>query len=128
MDFAELLSSADVVSLHAPLTEANHHLIGPESLGSMRTGAMLVNTSRGGLVDHTALVASLRSGQLGGAALDVFESEPLSVESELRDFDNVLLTPHAAFFSDASLANLQRLATEEAQRVFAAEPLRCQVA
>ncbi|WP_081744795.1 C-terminal binding protein, partial [Arthrobacter sp. H14] len=116
VDFNTLLSSAHAVSLHAPLTDANHHLIGRESLSRMRPDAVIVNTSRGGLVDQHALASALRSGQLGGAALDVFEPEPLEADSELREINNVLLTPHAAFFSDASLANLQRLATEEAKR------------
>lgn len=128
VDLDELLASAHAVSLHAPLTEENHHLIGKKALRQMRPGAVLVNTSRGGLVDPDALVESLRDGHIGGAALDVFEMEPLPVGSELRAFQNVLLTPHAAFFSDASLANLQRLATEEAERAWAGRPLRCMVA
>ncbi|MGQ1798890.1 C-terminal binding protein [Kocuria oceani] len=128
VELDELLAAAHAVSLHAPLTAENRHLIGQEALERMRPGAVLVNTSRGGLVDPSALVTHLRNGKLGGAALDVFEPEPLPLEAELRTFDNVLLTPHAAFFSDASLANLQRLATEEAARALGGQPLRCQVA
>ncbi|GAB3268459.1 C-terminal binding protein [Arthrobacter pigmenti] len=128
VELPALLESAHAVSLHAPLTEANHHLIDAEALGRMRPGAVLVNTSRGGLVDHSALADALDNGHLGGAALDVFEPEPLPEDSRLRNFDNVLLTPHAAFYSDASLANLQRMATEEAGRALSGQPLRCQVA
>lgn len=123
----ELLRSANAISLHAPLTERSRHLIGEASLRLVRPGAVIVNTARGGLVDERALVAALRSGRLGGAALDVFEKEPLPEDSDLRTIPSVLLTPHASFFSDSSLANLQRLATEEAERALSGRTLRCQV-
>lgn len=122
-----LLTDADAVSIHAPLTPENHHLINSDTLATMRPRAVLVNTSRGGLVDESALAAALASGRLGAAALDVFEPEPLASDSPLRRLENVVLTPHAAFFSDESLANLQRLASEEAARHLAGEPLRCPV-
>jgi D-3-phosphoglycerate dehydrogenase len=93
----------------------------------VRPETVIVNTARGGLIDERALASSLRSGHLGGAALDVFEKEPLPEDSDLRTFPNVLLTPHASFFSDVSLANLQRLATEEAERALSGRALRCQV-
>jgi D-3-phosphoglycerate dehydrogenase len=123
----ELLRSANAISLHAPLTERSRHLIGEASLRLVRPGAVIVNTARGGLVDERALVAALRSGRLGGAALDVFEKEPLPEDSDLRTIPSVLLTPHASFFSDSSLANLQRLATDEAERALSGRTLRCQV-
>ena len=122
-----LLQQADVVSLHAPLTPANHRLINEKTISEMRPNALLVNTSRGGLVDEEALADALTDGRLGGAALDVFDPEPLAPESRLRRLDNVLLTPHAAFFSNESLANLQRLAAEEASRHLSGERLRCPV-
>lgn len=122
-----LLEESDVVSLHAPLTPENQRLINAATISQMRAGAMLVNTSRGGLVDEEALADALIDGRLGGAALDVFDPEPLAPESRLRKLENVLLTPHAAFFSDESLANLQRLAAEEAIRYLAGEKLRCPV-
>lgn len=122
-----LLEDADAVSLHAPLTSENHHLINRDTLATMRPRAVLVNTSRGGLVDEAALAAALSSGALAAAALDVFEPEPLASDSPLRRLENVVLTPHAAFFSDESLANLQRLAAEEGARHLAGEPLRCPV-
>jgi D-3-phosphoglycerate dehydrogenase len=125
--FEELLAAAHAVSLHAPLTEQNHHLMTGSTFAAMQADAVLVNTSRGGLVDETALADALASGRLGGAALDVFESEPLPADSPLRGFPSVLLTPHAAFYSDSSLANLQRLATEEAERALTGQPPRCPV-
>jgi D-3-phosphoglycerate dehydrogenase / 2-oxoglutarate reductase len=125
--FEELLAESQAVSIHTPLTDATRHLFGEAAFAVMRPGAYLVNTSRGGMVEEGALAAAIRSGRLGGAALDVFESEPLPVESGLRTLPNVILTPHTAFFSDAALAALQRLATEEAERALTGVPLRCPV-
>ena len=85
---------------------------------------MLVNTARGALVDEAALADALADGRLGGAALDVFDPEPLDPASPLRTMPNVILTPHAAFYSVESLDALQRLAAEEVGRALAGEPLR----
>jgi glyoxylate reductase len=85
--------AAHVVSLHCPLTPETHHLIGAETLDRMRSDAVLVNTSRGAVVDEAALVAALRAGALAGAALDVFEDEP-EVHPGLLELENVVLTPH----------------------------------
>jgi len=89
----ELLGSSDVVSLHCPLTGETHHLIDAARLAQFRRGAVLVNTGRGALVDEAALAAALASGQLGAAALDVFEAEP-RVSPALLALDNAVLTPH----------------------------------
>jgi glyoxylate reductase len=89
----ELLEGADVVSLHLPLSEATRHLIDTAALARMKPGAVLVNTSRGPIVDEEALVAALAEGRLAGAALDVFEHEP-GVHAGLLGLENVVLTPH----------------------------------
>ena len=123
-----LLAGADGISLHLPATADTRGMIGRDALARMRQGAVLVNTSRGALVDEAALADALRSGRLAGAALDVFEPEPLAADSPLRRMPNVILTPHAAFYSHASLALLQRLAAEETRRALRGEPLRCVVA
>lgn len=123
-----LLGEAHGISLHLPATPATRHIIGPASIGRMRHGAMLVNTARGALVDETALAEALGDGRLGGAALDVFDPEPLAPNSPLRTLTNVILTPHAAFYSVQSLEALQRLASEEAARALAGEPLRSRIA
>jgi len=128
VELPELLATSHAVSLHAPLTEATRHLVDAEAMRRMPAGAVLVNTSRGGLVDAEALAAAISSGHLGGAALDVFDPEPLAADSPLRKLPGVILTPHAAFYSEDSVRNLQRLAAEEAGRVLAGEPLRCRVA
>jgi len=88
-----LLREADVVSLHAPATRETAHLIDAAALAAMKASAVLVNTARGSLVDELALVAALRDGEIAGAALDVYETEP-HVREELKMFENVVLTPH----------------------------------
>lgn len=94
----ELLASSDAISLHIPRTPATQHLLDADALASLPPGALIVNTSRGGIVDEDALCDALRSGRLGGAALDVFEQEPLDEASRARfaGVPNLLLTPHVA--------------------------------
>jgi (S)-sulfolactate dehydrogenase len=99
---AELVASADVVSLHVPLVDSTRHLFDAPRLAAMKKGGVLINSARGGVVDEAALAAALRSGHLGGAALDVFEREPLAAGSALADCPNLLLTPHIAGVSAES--------------------------
>jgi (S)-sulfolactate dehydrogenase len=92
----ELLAQADAVSLHVPLTDATRGLMDEARIAAMKPGAVLVNTARGGIVDEAALAQALRDGRLGGAALDVFEHEPLAAGSPLAGAPNLVLTPHIA--------------------------------
>lgn len=124
----QLLATAQAVSLHAPATASTYHLVDESFLAALQPGTALVNTSRGSLVHEQALAAALQSGHLSGAALDVFEPEPLAPDSPLRQCTNILFTPHAAFYSVDSLQALQRLAAEEAGRALTGAPLRCRVA
>ena len=119
----DVLRRSDVLVLHAPLTPATHHLIGERELALMPTGGLLVNVSRGGLVDTPAVVAALCSGRLSGAALDVLETEQ-EIPAELLDQPGVVITPHIAFSSDASVIELRRSAAEEVVRVLRGEPAR----
>jgi len=96
MSFEDLLRTADFVSLHCDLNPTSHHLIGAAQLKSMQPHSYLVNTSRGRLIDELALIEALREGRIAGAALDVFENEPLPLDSPLRTFENCLLAPHNA--------------------------------
>jgi (S)-sulfolactate dehydrogenase len=91
-----LLAGSDVVSLHVPLVEATRGLLGAERIARMKKGAILVNTARGGIVDEGALAKALHEGHLGGAALDVFDREPLAAGGPLADAPNLILTPHIA--------------------------------
>ncbi len=90
------IAQSDVLSLHVPLTPVTRNLMGPAQLARMKTDAILINTARGGVVDEAAVAAALRAGKLGGAALDVFDAEPLPAGSPLAGCPNLLLTPHVA--------------------------------
>jgi (S)-sulfolactate dehydrogenase len=94
--FDDLVAQSDVVSLHVPLVDTTRNMFDARRLAAMKPGAILVNTSRGGIVDEAALAACLRSGQLGGAALDVFGQEPLPAAPHFAGCPNLLLTPHIA--------------------------------
>lgn len=113
----ELLAIADIVSLHLPMTPESRHLIKAETLRLMKRGAILINTSRGALVDEKALLEALESGQLGGAGLDVFEKEPPDINNPLFKRWNVIVTPHISAGTkdalvakmDAAFANMVRV-------------------
>jgi D-3-phosphoglycerate dehydrogenase len=104
----ELLEQADLISVHCPLTDETHHLLGAREFGLMKEGVFLVNTSRGAVIDEAALVGALRWGKVWAAGLDVFEQEPLPPDSPLRAFDNVILTPHVGANSEDSVIDLYR--------------------
>jgi D-3-phosphoglycerate dehydrogenase len=112
VELEELLATSDIVSVNTRLDSSTSHLLDAAALARMKPGAYLVNTSRGGVVDQAALVEALRSGHLGGAALDVLEREPISQDDPLLSLPNVVLTPHAAFYSRESLAEMKRRAAE----------------
>ena len=97
-----ILAASDVVSIHVPLTGQTQGLIGAAELARMRSGSYLVNTSRGAVVDEAALIDALRSGHLAGAALDVFEEEPVAGDSPLLAMDNTIVSPHIG--SDTTIA------------------------
>lgn len=96
LELSDLLAEADIVSLNCPLTHDNRHMIDSASLATMKLGAWLINTARGGLVDEPALVDAMRAGRIAAAALDVFEVEPLPVDSPLRSLEQVILGAHNA--------------------------------
>ena len=112
----ELLATADVVSLHCPLTPQTRHLIDEQALATMKSSAVLVNTARGPIVDERALVDALGRGVIAGAALDVFEFEP-DVSDELRSMDQVVLTPHIGSGTRATREAMGMLAVDALRSV-----------
>jgi len=119
----DLLARADIVSLHLPLTDETEHMIDAAALASMKPGAILVNTARGGLVDEAALVTALATGQLRAAGLDTFDQEPTPVDNPLLALDNVVLTPHVAWLTMDTLERSIVVAVENCHRLTAGEPL-----
>ncbi len=107
----ELLSKADIVTLHVPYSPATHHLIGKQELEKMKSTAILINASRGGVVDDSALIEALRSGIISGAGLDVFENEP-KLNPAFLELKNVVLAPHIASSSRATRYNMAMLAAQ----------------
>jgi len=122
VDLDEVFSTADVVSLHAPGGEATHHLVDAARLATMRPGAVLVNCARGSLVDQDALLGALESGQLGGAALDVTEPEPLPAGHPLLGREDVVVTPHVASSTAAGRRRLYEHAIDNALAVLEGRP------
>ena len=116
VEWPELLARADFLSLHVPLTAATRHMIDARSLGAMKPTAILVNTSRGGVVDHAALADALARGVIGGAALDVTEPEPLPAGHPLYALDNCLVVPH---LGSATVATRDRMAVMAAENLLA---------
>ncbi|MFS0749933.1 MULTISPECIES: C-terminal binding protein [Oceanobacillus] len=112
-----LMKRSDVISVHAPLTKSTRHLINAEMLSLVRKDAFIVNTGRGPVIDQTALIEALQNKTIAGAALDVFEVEPLSADSPLLDMEQVIVTPHAAFYSDESSAEMKQKAAENIKLV-----------
>ncbi len=123
-DLPYLLSQADYVVIAVPLTEESRGLIGERELRAMKPTARLINIARGAIIDETTLVRALKEGWIAGAALDVFEQEPLSPESELWGMENVILTPHISGGTPVYMERAVALFADNLRRYLAGEPLR----
>jgi D-3-phosphoglycerate dehydrogenase / 2-oxoglutarate reductase len=121
VSFDDLLARSDFVSVHAPLMPATRGLVNAAAFAKMKKGAYIINTARGPLIDEPALIAALDSGHLGGAGLDVVTTEPLAKDSALIGRDNVILTPHTAFYSVEALIELQTKCATDVARVLSGE-------
>ncbi|MGB8445329.1 MAG: C-terminal binding protein [Pseudolabrys sp.] len=121
VDFDTLLGTSDYVSVHAPLLPATRGMLNAAAFGKMKKGAYVVNTARGPLIDEQALVTALDSGQVGGAGLDVVAAEPLAKDSPLLARDNVIISPHTAFYSIEALNELQTKCAADVARVLSGE-------
>lgn len=116
-ELPQLLEQADSVSIHCPSTPETRHMFCADAFRAMKRSAFLINTARGDIIDETALIDALRSGEIAGAGLDVFAHEPVSFDSPLLHMPNVIATPHSAWYTEESVRALQRSAAEEAVRV-----------
>ena len=119
----ELLAAADVVSLHVRLNDATRHMIGADQLARMKRGAILINTARGGVVDEAALLRALQSGQIGGAGLDVFETEPLPAGHPFLNAENVVMTPVSAWSTVDASARMINQSIENVVQFLAGTPV-----
>tara|TARA_B100000674_G_C37918144_1_gene951971 strand:- start:228 stop:1199 length:972 start_codon:yes stop_codon:yes gene_type:complete len=111
-DLNQVLSKSDIISLHLPLTKETHHIINYEQFNFMKDNSILINVSRGGLINEEALIKNLSNGKIRGVGLDVIEST-IDKSNKLFDFDNVIITPHTAFFSQESSEELQLRSSEQ---------------
>jgi D-lactate dehydrogenase len=124
----EIFKSADIISLHCPLTESTKHLVNAETIGQMKAGVMLINTGRGALIDTGSVIEGLKTGQIGYLGIDVYEQEEHLFFRDLSEniiqddqimrlmsFPNVLITSHQAFFTDEALSEIARVTYENIQ-------------
>ena len=123
----ELLTESDLVSLHVPLTAGTEKLINAKTLGMMKTGAIIINSARGGLIDEKALCHALTVGRVGAVGLDVFPKEPVQGSSPLFDFENVVLAPHVAWLTNETMERSIGVAVENCRRLVSGGPLLHQV-
>ena len=117
VDLDKLFERADIISLHCPLIPETHHIINADSFAKMKERVLLINTARGPLIDEADLISALRSGKVVGAGLDVYEKEPLPLDSPLRSMPGVVLTSHAASVSTRAVEQLQIKAAEAARDI-----------
>ena len=121
VSFEELIGRADVIALHLPLMESTHHIIDEAAIGKMKSGVILINASRGGLIDEAAACRALAEGKLGGLGLDAFEVEPPE-NSPLFAFDNVVVTPHTGAHTNEATANMANMAVDNLIEVLEGRP------
>ncbi|MBA7571967.1 Hydroxypyruvate reductase [subsurface metagenome] len=121
VDLKRLLETSDVISIHAPLSNSTYHMFNGETIGRMKNSAYLINVSRGSLVDQKALYSALKLGKIAGAAIDVMGEEPPKANEPLLTLDNVIITPHVASYSEASMIELREKIFREVARVLNGE-------
>ncbi|MBS7653960.1 MAG: C-terminal binding protein [Candidatus Bathyarchaeia archaeon] len=121
VDFETLIKESDIITIHIPLTNETRHMIGWKELRSMKREAILINVSRGGIIDEKALCKALEERWIAGAGLDVLEEEPPAKDNPLLRLDNVVITPHMAWYSNRSLYEIRRKAAEEVARALSGQ-------
>ncbi|MFJ7682475.1 C-terminal binding protein [Peribacillus butanolivorans] len=121
MNLEEIICEADYLSVHVPLIDDTFHLINEERLKQMKRNAVIINTARGPIIDEKALAEALEKGIIAGAALDVTEDEPVSIDSPLLKMDNVIITPHSAWYSEEAMIELRQKAAKNIVQVLSGE-------
>ncbi|TQI68327.1 C-terminal binding protein [Clostridium sp. KNHs216] len=126
VDFETLCKESDFISIHCPLTASTTHMFDKNVFQMMKKTAYLINTSRGPVINEKDLIEALRTGEIAGAGLDVYEKEPISSDSELLKMDNVIATPHSAWYSEEAISTLQRKVAEEVVNILGGgRPINC---
>lgn len=121
MELDEIIQEADYLSVHVPLVKDTFHLLNAERFRQMKKNAVIINTARGPIIDEKALIEALENGVIAGAALDVTEEEPISINSPLLDMDNVIITPHSAWYSEEAMVELRQKAARNIVQVLKGE-------
>lgn len=121
VDFDTLIKTSDFISIHAPVTPETYHVFNKNVFKQMKPNCIIVNTARGALINENDLVEALEKGYIAGAALDVTDPEPISKDSKLKSMENVIITPHAAWYTEEAQDSLQRQAAQEVARVLSGE-------
>ena len=122
--YDDIFANSDIISLNLPETKETKHIINAQNIAKMKDGVFIVNTARGPLIKEDDLIAALKSGKVCAAGLDVFENEPLAENSELRKLENVVITPHAAFYSSVAMPELRAKSLDEVMRELEDKPSR----
>ncbi|WP_408008331.1 C-terminal binding protein [Pseudalkalibacillus sp. A8] len=123
VDFESVLKESDIISIHVPLNDDTYHLFNAKAINMMKDKAVIINTARGPIIDEKALIEALRNGKISGAGLDVMEKEPPEKDHPLFSFDNVIITPHAAWYSEESSIELKQKAADEVRRYLNGEEI-----
>lgn len=121
MELDEIISEADYLSVHVPLIKDTFHLLNADRFSQMKKNAVIINTARGPIIDEKALIEALENGIIAGAALDVAEEEPISIDSPLLHMDNVIITPHSAWYSEEAMVELRQKAAKNIVQVLKGE-------
>lgn len=121
MELDEIIREADYLSVHVPLVKDTFHLLNAERFSQMKKNAVIINTARGPIIDEKALIEALENGIIAGAALDVTEEEPISIDSPLLNMDNVIITPHSAWYSEEAMVELRQKAARNIVQVLKGE-------
>lgn len=124
VSFDELIKKSDIILIHCPLNEKTYHMFSNREFQNMKNTAFIINVARGGIIDESALLWALSNNEIAGAGIDVVEKEPMALDNPLLKFDNFLITPHSAWYSEHAAEEMKRKVAEEAVRFLNREPVK----